>query len=314
MGAPPQSQGTAVILGGTGFIGRPVCRALAELGYDVVAVARRGLPVAGAGRVVALDLAAATVAEVTDVLAALDPTVIVNAAGGAWGLTDSDLHAANVGLVEHVLAAATALPRRVRLVQVGSVHEYGLVPIGESMSEESATAPVTLYGKLKAHCAEMVIEATRVGTVDGIVLRVGNVTGAGQPAGSLLGAVATQLHQAWIERRPAVLELGPLGSQRDFLNLTDAVAAVVAAATRPVLEQPLVNIGHGRATSARHLVEMLIATSGVPTELREKPAPGPETHWQQMRLDRARRVLGWAPSDDLGIGVRELWQHLTTEA
>lgn len=306
-----QPTSTAVVLGGTGFVGRPVCAALADLGYEVVAVARHARPVARASKVVPLDLATATIGEVTATLHDLDPTIIVNAAGGMWGLDDDELHAANVGLTEHVLAAAAALPRRARLVQVGSVHEYGLVPIGESMFEETATAPVTLYGKLKLRCAEAVIDAARAGSVDGIVLRIGNVTGAGQPTVSLLGVVAAQLHQAWAERRPAVLELGPLGSQRDFLNLSDAVTAIVAAATVEQVAEPLVNIGHGHATSARRMVELLVAASGVPTELREKPAPAAETQWQQMRIDRARRVLGWSPARDLEAGVDDLWRHLT---
>jgi dTDP-6-deoxy-L-talose 4-dehydrogenase [NAD(P)+] len=144
--------------------------------------------------------------------------------------------------------------------------------------------------------------------VDGIVLRIGNVTGAGQPPASLLGSVAAQLRQAQLERRTAELELGPLGSQRDFVNRTDATAAIVAAVTVESVAEPLLNIGHGRAVSARSMVERLIEASGVPAVLREAPAEAPETQWQQMNIDRARRWLGWQPAADRGEGVGELWQ------
>jgi dTDP-6-deoxy-L-talose 4-dehydrogenase [NAD(P)+] len=300
----------AVVLGGTGFIGRSVCGALAHLGYEVVAVARRADPVAEAGKVVPFDLAFGTHDEILDILRDIDVDVIVNAAGGTWGRSDDELYAANLGLTERILSAAAALPTTVRLVHVGSVHEYGLVPVGDSMPEELVPSPVTEYGRLKARCTEAVLMAARAGQVDAIVLRIGNVTGAGQPAASLLGTVAGTLRRAHLEGRPAVLELGPLGSQRDFLNRRDATAAIVAAATVDTVAELLVNIGRGTAASARSMVELLIEASGVPTELREQPAKAPETHWQQMRIERARRVLGWAPGEDGGQGVRELWQSL----
>ncbi len=301
----------AVVLGGTGFVGQSVCGALASHGYEVIAVARRAREAPHASQVVTADLAFGRAADLARLFREVDAKVIVNAAGGMWGLADDELQAANVGLTENVLAAAASLPGQIRLVHIGTVHEYGLVPIGDSMPEEMAPAPVTLYGRLKVRCTEAVIGAARVGMVDGIVLRVGNVTGVGQPAASLLGIVAAQLQQAHIEGRPAVLELGPLGSQRDFLNLSEAAAAIAAAATVDRVVEPLVNIGHGQAISARSIVELLIQASGVPTELHEKPARAPETQWQQMRTERARRVLGWAPGQDLGDGVRELWQSLT---
>lgn len=298
-------------MGGTGFLGRPVCDALAQLDYEVVVVSRHARQVPPTTKLVPADL---SVSASVDVVRDVDPDVIVNAAGGTWGLADSELYAANVGITENVLAAAAALPRRARLVHIGSVHEYGLVPVGESMDEDMEPAPITLYGQLKARCAEAVVGAARAGTVDGIVLRVGNVTGAGQPAASLLGDVAARLHRAHVEGRPAVLDLGPLNAQRDFLNRSDAVAAIVAAVTVSEVAEPLVNIGHGQPTSARTMVEMLIAASGVPADLRERPAEAPDPLWQHMRIERARSVLGWAPGPDLSEGVRELWDSLVAGA
>jgi nucleoside-diphosphate-sugar epimerase len=306
----PSRSDRAVVLGGTGFVGRPVCRALANLGYDVVVVSRRPTPVESASRVVALDLATAGPDEIGAVLAGHGAQVIVNAAGGMWGLSDEEMVAANLTLVEHVIEAAARLPHPARLVQLGSVHEYGLVPIGTSMDEDTPARPVNAYSELKLRCTEAVTEATRRGQVDGVSLRIGNVTGAGQPAVSLLGVVARQLWDAHREGRPATLKLGPLGSQRDFVNLADAVGAIVLACTIPHVPAPVINIGTGAATSAREMVRLLIEVSGVPTELIEaEPPNGPESVWQQMRIDRARKLLGWSPSPDLSDGMKQLWEH-----
>ena len=76
----------------------------------------------------------------------------------------------------------------------------------------------------------------------------------------------------------------------------------------------MINIGSGRATSARTMVRLLVEVSGVPAEIKEAPAAEPETQWQQMRIERARELLGWAPGADLTDGVRELWAHITGDA
>jgi nucleoside-diphosphate-sugar epimerase len=58
------------------------------------------------------------------------------------------------------------------------------------------------------------------------------------------------------------------------------------------------------------MVRLLIDISGVPTELVESESTtGPESLWQQMNIDRARQLLGWSPSADLGDGMKQLWEH-----
>jgi dTDP-6-deoxy-L-talose 4-dehydrogenase [NAD(P)+] len=298
------------VLGGTGFVGRPVCQALRDLGHEVVVVARGAQPRDQPTRVTALDLATAGVDEITDLFRREEITAIVNAAGGMWGLTDEQMIDANVTLVQNVIAGAGALPHPPRFVQLGSVHEYGLVPIGTSITEETPARPVNAYAELKLRCTNAVTEATSLGRVDGVSLRIGNVTGAGQPRVSLLGMVAEQLWEAYRDGRPAVLRLGPLGSLRDFINLSDAVDAIVTALTVAALPGRIFNIGAGKATSARDMVRLLIEVSAVPTELIEAEAPvSSESTWQRMRIDKARHLLGWSPSGDLSDGIKKLWEH-----
>jgi nucleoside-diphosphate-sugar epimerase len=303
------------VLGGTGFVGRPLCAAMAALGHEVVAFARRPAPVDGAAAVIALDLAAAEAAELAAVLTRENVSVVVNAAGGMWGLTDEQMVDANVTLTERVIDAVASVPGRPRLVQLGSIHEYGLVPIGESMDEELGPQPVNAYSRLKLQCTEAVLEASAQGRIDGVVLRIGNIIGAGQPPVSLLGVVAEQLASAYHEGRPATLTLGPLASQRDFLCLSDALSAIIRVATMPELPARLFNIGTGHANSARTMVQLLIEVTGVQTQLVEaEPTGGPELTWQQMSVDRARELLGWWPGGDLSDGMKELWEHQVESA
>jgi NAD(P)-dependent dehydrogenase (short-subunit alcohol dehydrogenase family) len=106
--------GRAVVLGGTGFVGRPVCRALAQRGFEVVAVARHNRSVPHATSIVPMDLATADQAEIAAMLRERNAAVVVNAAGGMWGLSDDEMVFANTTLTEHVIGAVAALPHRPR--------------------------------------------------------------------------------------------------------------------------------------------------------------------------------------------------------
>jgi dTDP-6-deoxy-L-talose 4-dehydrogenase [NAD(P)+] len=299
------------VLGGTGFIGRALCRALAEQGHRVLAVARHGRPVGPDVAVRELDLATASVERITDLLAGDGIEVVVNAAGGMWGLTEDEMFAANVTLVDRLIEAlcgwsGAAAPR---LVQIGTVHEYGVTPIGTSLTEDTLADPVMPYGALKLRCTAAITAAARAGRIDAVTLRIGNIVGPGQPGTSLLGVVAGALHAADDAGTTAVLDLGPLGSLRDFVGLTDAVDAIVAAVTTPVSGHPVINIGRGTAASARDMVRLLIDASRVPTQLNEAPAAGPETTWQQMDITLASDVLRWSPIHELSKEMKELWEH-----
>jgi nucleoside-diphosphate-sugar epimerase len=303
-----------VVLGGTGFLGRPICRALADQGHTVVAVARTPRDIGPGVTVRALDLAAADVDEITEMLRDLEPDVVINSAGGMWGLNDAQMLAVNVTLVERLIEAAGRLPGRVRVVQLGSVHEYGLVPVDTSMPEGLRPAPVMPYGDFKLRCTTAVSEADRSGLIEGVTLRVGNVIGAGQPGHSLLGVVAGRLRDARRAGERARLELAPLGSRRDFVGLSDVVAAVLLATTRPGASGHVINIGRGVAASARDMVQLLIDVSEVPTDLVEAEQTGPaETSWQRLDVGLAAEVLGWSPSDDLHTEMKQLWEHAGAE-
>jgi len=301
------------VLGGTGFVGKAVSGALLERGHEVVAIARTPRPVAEGASFVPLDLAAAGRDQLAATLGAQGVGAVVNAAGGMWGLTEEQMVDANVTLVAHLLAAVETLPTRVRVVQLGSVHEYGLAPLGTSMTEAYVPEPVTAYGKLKLECSNLVLDAAARGGADGVVLRVGNVVGAGQPGHSLLGVVAAKLLEARGHGQ-AELTLGALVSLRDFLSLTDAAEAVAAAVTAPGAVGEVVNIGTGHAHNARQLVNMLIDASGVPTTLTEAPAPGPESDWQQMGIEKAAALLGWTPRRSLADAIAELWAAAVAES
>ncbi|MFF4838313.1 NAD-dependent epimerase/dehydratase family protein [Streptomyces sp. NPDC001315] len=296
------TQGRPVlVLGATGFLGRHIAEAFAGAGDAVVRAARSGP--------LRVDLTTIATWELAALLHRIRPAVVVNAAGRAWQATDQEMWEANAVAVERLAGAMTDLPDAPRLIQLGSVHEYGPGTPGTGTTEDRVPAPVTAYGRSKLHGSQAVLAAAGTTGLDAVVLRLGNVYGPGTARGSLLGAVGAQLAQAG--DGPLELRLGPLTARRDFVDVRDAVDAVRAAATVAGLgpEGRVVNIGSGTAVPTRDLVERLIDLSGVPVDIVDEGSGGParaDVEWQQLDISKARRLLGWHPRRDPDDSLRDL--------
>ncbi|MGW2013530.1 NAD-dependent epimerase/dehydratase family protein [Streptomyces sp. NPDC001927] len=315
-----------VVLGGTGFLGLHVCRTLADAGARVLQVSRTassGPVPAPAGRITPVDhdLAGGGRTELARLLD--DADVVVNTYGKAWSGTPAQMSEANSRWVGDLVDVMTALPRRPRLIQIGTVHEYGAIPAGTAATEDRTAMPVTAYGRTKLLGTHRVLRGAADG-LDATVLRITNACGPGAPRASLLGSVAHHLVDA-AERYaggepPEALRFASLRAGRDFIDVRDAAEAALAAARAPhgVATGRVVNIGGGRAAPVREAVARMVALSGVPvpvTEDEPDAAPGPSrAEWQQVDISLAARLLGWRPRRDLDTSLHDQLTDLRRDA
>ncbi|MEW2400562.1 NAD(P)-dependent oxidoreductase [Streptomyces sp. NPDC046862] len=300
----------ALVLGGTGFVGRHVCERLADLGHEVVAAARRPPDAPLAGRFHRLDLGTEPVREVAAVLAEVRPAVVVNAVGSIWGRTDPDMWDAVAAPALRLLDALELLDERPRLVHLGSVLEYGTVTAGTTMGAAVSARPTSAYGRAKLAATEAVLDGTRTGRLEGMVLRVANLAGPGSPEVSLLGRVAGRLARPGPDGI-ARIELDPLLARRDYVDVRDVADAVIAAATSPVTGE-LVDLGRGESVPVRTLVDLLVDHSGVPAEITERSGTGirhSTEDWSQVDIEPAARLLGWRPRRSLADAVKDFWHE-----
>ncbi|GAA2898701.1 NAD(P)-dependent oxidoreductase [Streptosporangium fragile] len=296
----------AVVLGATGFVGGAVCEAFSAAGYDVVAVARNRTPRVSAHPFLPLDVAAAPPGEIARTLERWRAGVVVNATGG-WLATDEANRHHHVTLVENLLAGLTLVGSPPRVVQVGSIHEYGPVPRGEPIHEGIPPRPLTAYARTKLAGSEAVLRAARLGRVDGVVLRAVNVCGPHITPASFLGSVLARLRALPPSRR---LELRIGDDLRDFLDVRDLADAVVRAAKAPVSGR-VVNVGRGVAVAIREMVSLLVAAAGFPPgvlEERGEPGESRGDGWTMADIRLAGELLGWAPRIGLDESVRDMWE------
>ena len=105
----------------------------------------------------------------------------------------------------------------------------------------------------------------------------------------------------------ARIEMGPLDSIRDFVDVRDIGTAVVAAFTGPRPGPSLINIGSGIARSSRDLVTALAAGLGFRGIIGEAAAGSSrstDVTWLVADVALAARALQWRASHDLASSVR----------
>lgn len=287
-----------LVLGGTGFLGRHVAAALAGAGLDVRTAARRAVP--GVPGHVPVDLVTAGPGLLGELVADLQPDVIVNCAGATGG-DPALLAAANATGPANLVTALLAGGRPRRLVHLGSAAEYGRSPWGSAVGEGHPAQPVGAYGESKL-AGTLLVGLGRAAGLDAVVLRVFNPIGAGSPTTTLCGRLAAALTGPG--EGPIVL--GRLDAVRDFVDARDVADAVVAAVTARCLPHGIINVGSGEATPVRALADLLVGHAGGGRPIQED-APGSarsaDVAWQRADISRALADLGWKPQRRLEDGV-----------
>ncbi|MFG3496462.1 NAD-dependent epimerase/dehydratase family protein [Streptomyces sp. NPDC047928] len=305
------SAGRVVVLGATGSVGRQVCAAYAERGWQVHGVARRRAPHLNGHPFTALDLAAAEPRRIAATLTAPPADVVVNAAGG-WGDTEEEMTYSHLRLVNRLLDALALVPHRPRLIHMGSVHEYGPVPHGTLLREDLEPAPVTPYARVKLATSRAVLDAARERSLDAVVLRAANMSGPHPPRESFLAALMLRIRDALA--RDGRLELSVADARRDFIDVRDVAAATVRAG-RARVGGLVVNIGRGDAVPIGDLVGWLVEAAAFPAhriDRHDAPVRSKGGDWTRLDIGRARTLLAWSPRIGLRDSVHAMW-HASAE-
>ncbi|MGH2961786.1 MAG: NAD-dependent epimerase/dehydratase family protein [Solirubrobacterales bacterium] len=306
----------SLVTGGAGFIGSHLVDALAEAGDEVLviddlSVGRRENLSDALARGVELRVGDITDhGSVDSAFADLHPQRCFHLAAQAdvrRALADPALDArVNVLGTINVLEAARHGATPVTFASTGGAI-YGEgdkrhPPLDEAVRCE----PESPYGMSKL-AAEGYLELfARAHRVPGAALRLGNVYGPRQDPSGEAGVIAIFCGRLLGGDRPTVFGDGL--QTRDYVYVTDVVAALLAAADRLTSPEDsipgVLNVGTGTETSVLELVKRLAELSG-DAEFEPEHAPARPGEIQRIALDSgaARRALGWAPETDLGAGL-----------
>jgi nucleoside-diphosphate-sugar epimerase len=286
-----------LLFGATGFLGSQVVKVLEP---DATLI------VAGRHATLRHDLVNDGVDKLTTLLRAVRPDVVVNCTGLLSG-TATELVCANVLTTAHLIDAITAAAPRARLVVLGSAGEYGVVPAGRPVNEDSPTVPVATYGITKLASTNM-IRSTRA--LDAVALRVFNPIGPGAGPDTVLGRAAASIRTAMDQGQHEIL-LGPLDSYRDFVDVRDVARAIAMAALADRIATPVLNVGSGTAVLIRDAVKLLAEVAGFAGAIKESDPPQQRSGavtWIAADTTRIAQVLGWRPEHTLASSIEASWR------
>jgi GDP-4-dehydro-6-deoxy-D-mannose reductase len=289
------------ITGAAGFTGRHLIRHLRSLPDPAVLIGLGRTPadVTGLDHFLPADL---TVPESLAECAALHPPDLVyHFAGAVPPAAPADLWLTNVAGTLHLLQAlAATAKRRIKVLVVSSAAVYH--PAGVNLTENHPAGGITPYGRSKWTQESVALAFASRHLLDVRIARLFNLIGPGLPSTLVAGSLCAQFRQGG--SKPVTL--GRLTSQRDFLDVRDAVTACHAILARGRCGT-VYNVCTGTATRISTLVDHFQQASGHPRKVissdsTARPGDADRAVGNSTRL----RALGWQPEFTLQRSVADM--------
>lgn len=295
--------GTAVVTGGTGFVGANLVRRLVAEGHETHLLVRpecdrwRLVGIEGDVRwhVVALEDGESTAAAVSSI----GPRWIFHlAANGAYS-SQRDVRAmvsTNVTGTVNLVEAAIRTDFE-SLVHTGSSSEYGFKD--QPPGEEAWLEPNSAYAVTKASATLFCRHSALAHTAPIVTLRLYSVYGPWEEPTRLIPALALSGRE---RRLPPLVDPS---IARDFVYVDDVVDAMLLTARSGMAASGAVfNVGTGRQTTIGELVAIVRDHFGL--DLEPEWGSFPNRDWDtaiwQADPQRIRSVLGWVPRLDVESG------------
>jgi UDP-glucose 4-epimerase len=304
-------RGRVVVLGGLGFMGSHLCRALLKRGVKVRVFdklyASHALveDIEGDLEIVEGDIARAD--DVLKVLADAETLVhMVHTTVPGSSMKDPayDLSSNVIASVGWLSRLQETGVRRIFYISSGGT-VYGL-PRTNPIDEGHPTDPINSYGITKLAIEKYVAMYAGMFRIDYCLVRPSNVYGAGQRLNIGQGVIGVLADRAL---RGEALEVWGTGeSLRDYLYVEDFVTAILALMAYRGPHR-IFNISSGKGSSVLDIIGALRAQLGAMPEVLHQPDRGFDVPVNVLDSSRLRAETGWGPRIGLeeGIGRTIAW-------
>ena len=299
-----------LVVGGAGFVGSHLVRAMIEAGgRKVVVLGRRPKPrfhlpdgvryVAGnAGDPALLSALLESCDEVVDLAYASVPKTSF----------DDPVNDVLDNLPSSVtlLKQCARFPiKRMLLVSSGGT-VYGNAEV-LPLDETHPTNPVSPYGITKLALEKYALLFHRLEGLPAVIVRPGNPYGPNQLGTLNQGFVGAAMHA--VLNRGKIVVFGARGTVRDYLYIDDLSRGLLAALTHGVVGQ-IYNIGSGIGhdnLSVLQVLESIVHPEGFSVEWESYPERSFDVAANVLSSARLTYISGWRPQVDLRQGLALSW-------
>jgi len=305
-----------LVTGAAGFIGSTLADRLLEDGHQVTGVdsfhpyydrAIKEQNLAGvrahpSARFFELDLAHDDLAEALDGVDAIVHLAAQAGVRASWGQSFDGYLNANVLATQRLLEASRG-SKLGAWVYGSSASVYGDDAL-EPVDEAYLPAPHSPYGVTKLAGEHLAHLYRRIHGVPTLSLRYFSVYGPRERPDK---AIQKFLQASRSGRGVEIY--GDGSQQRDFTFVGDIVDATVAALDRAPVGETM-NIARGHTVSLASVVETIARVTGRPLEATRRDAEAGDVRVTSAVIDRAVRLLDYAPHVDLEAGIGQQWARV----
>lgn len=285
------TRATAVVTGAAGYVGRHVVSALADLGYDTVAVTRpgRSAGVDARARIVEADVLAADfdVSSIVD----SDTAALVHLAWQDGFTHNAPSHIDNLPAHHRLLtgAAQAGVPR---VAALGTMHEIGYWE--GAIAADTPTSPTSLYGIAK----DALRRSTTLVIGDSAEyawLRCYYILGDDRQNSSIFSKLLDAA-----DRGESEFPFTTGRNKYDFIDVRELGRQIAVAATTPGVTG-VINCSSGEPVSLADRVETFIRENDLPISLRygafpDRPYDSPAVWGDATRIREIMAGSAFAPS------------------
>jgi UDP-glucose 4-epimerase len=292
---------SAIVTGGSGFIGSHLVDALVERGVAVTVVDLVEPAESTKNAKATYKTADIRSDAMTNLFLGVMPDVVFHFAAhidDRASVLDPVLNAEhNILGTLHVLEASRKAGVK-RFVFAGTGVSYGnadVIPTPES----TVSKPLTPYAVSKLTCERYLKCYESVHGLSWMSLRFANVYGPRQDGSKECGAIAIFTKRI-LAGEPVMVNNDGM-TTRDYVYVDDVIRACLAAADSVANE--VVNIGTAQQTSTAQLLELVETAVGTQTEHIARPEVQDEVKHCALAIEKARKLLNWAPTMQLKSGI-----------
>jgi nucleoside-diphosphate-sugar epimerase len=298
---------SALVIGGSSFIGGHLCKALVSRG---VAVVRTALPDEDLPNAVTCDLLDRS--RLAEIVTTTEPDWIFQCAGATQTTDPHALYALHVGGTLNLLDVVAHDAQHASILLFGSAAEYGAVPENAlPVGEDFQAQPLTFFGASKLAQTDLARACAAQWQLRIVSVRPFNAIGPGLPKHYFVGALIQRLLETQHSIDGSNVPIVNADATRDFVDVRDIVAAILAL-TEPHITRrgslEIFNIASGEEVRLMDVARKLCNVAG---GLHPITAGAGSSRSGIARscgdASRLRQLTGWAPKISWQQSVEDMW-------